>query len=236
MKRLMLSKRKMWMTSMIVISIFLLISITFCVVLERINQDRRTLTNLVITQKNEIFELKGVKNEIELKNKTLVRKIEELEQKIQRKDLLNTQLANNNLKAKTEIQSLTEQVEDYHNALPLFKKQNPAISDSEYKILAKLLYREAGGMSWDGKLYTCSAILNLRDLTGRSIYNMAHDANLFSVAPVVDSATPTEEIYKVIDYVLSGFRVPEICYFRTDYYHNFGTPVCEVDGHYFSKP
>lgn len=106
---------------------------------------------------------------------------------------------------------------------------------NEKEILAKLLYCESGGTSWDCQVYTCSAILNLSDYTGRSISNMASDKNLFSVAPWVWSSTPTQTQYKVIDYVLSGGRISGVKWFRTDHYHSFGTPVINIDNVYFSK-
>lgn len=107
--------------------------------------------------------------------------------------------------------------------------------NNEREILAKLLYCESGSTGWDCQVYTCSAILNLSDYTGRSISNMASDKRLFSVAPWVWSSTPTQTQYDVIDYVLSGGRVSGVKYFRTDYYHNFGTPVINIDNVYFSK-
>ena len=114
---------------------------------------------------------------------------------------------------------------------------NPtSLSDSEYEILAKLLYCEARGMTWEGQVYTCSAILNLSDYHGKSIWTLAHDPNTFSPASFVDTVTPLQTQYDVIDYVCSGGRIADICWFRTGHYHSFGTPVCEVDGHYFSKP
>lgn len=104
----------------------------------------------------------------------------------------------------------------------------------ETEILAKLLYSEAGICSWEGQVYVCSVILNLHDQTGRSVWDLAHDYNTFAVAGIVDDATPTQMQYDVIDYVLNGGRIPEINAFRNDYYHDFGTPVCEIDGVYFS--
>lgn len=101
--------------------------------------------------------------------------------------------------------------------------------------LAKLLTLEARGMTWEGKVYTCSAILNLCDLHNRSLWSMGHDTEVFTAAEYVDNMKPTKDIYEVVEYVLGGGRVEEICYFRTKRYHNFGTPVCEVNGHYFSK-
>ena len=107
---------------------------------------------------------------------------------------------------------------------------------NEVEILAKLLYCEAGDMTWEGQVYTCSAILNMSEYYGESINLLAHKPSVYAVAPYVDGAPPKQMQYDVIDYVLKGGRIPEICYFRTGYYHNFGIPVCEVGGHYFSKP
>ena len=137
---------------------------------------------------------------------------------------------------KEEIAALKQQISDQEIIIENFKQNKITLPDSEYQILAKLLFREAGASSWDGMVYTCSAILNLSDYSGRTIMEMAHDKSTFSVAPVVDSANPTERVYQVIDYVLQGHRVPDICYFRTNHYHSFGVPVCEVGGHYFSRP
>lgn len=106
---------------------------------------------------------------------------------------------------------------------------------NERDILAKLLYCESGSTSWDCQVYTCSAILNLSDYTERSISSMASDINTFSVAPWVWSTTPTQTQYDVIDYVLSGGRISDVKYFRTDFYHNFGIPVTNIDNVYFSK-
>ena len=78
--------------------------------------------------------------------------------------------------------------------------------------------------------------MNLSDYTGRSIWDLAHDINTMAVAPIVDSAIPNETQYQVIEDVLNGARVEEICYFRTSYYHSFGTPVCNIENIYFSKP
>ena len=108
--------------------------------------------------------------------------------------------------------------------------------DFDIDFLAKLLFCEAGGMNWEGQLYTCSAILNYCDVQGRSLWDVGHDSRCFEPAPYVDDVEPTQEQYKVIDFVLNGGRIEKICYFRSGgKYHNFGTPVCEVDGHYFSK-
>lgn len=105
----------------------------------------------------------------------------------------------------------------------------------EREVLARLLYLESGSAGWDCQVYTCSAILNLSDYTGRSITDLSSDRNVFSVAPRVGDATPTQTQYEVIDYVLSGGRISEVKYFQLYNYHYFGTPVACIDGVYFSK-
>ena len=102
------------------------------------------------------------------------------------------------------------------------------------EFLAKLLYCEARGACWEGQVFTCSVILNYCDDHGRSLWDVGHDVDAFSVAPWVDYETPNEMQYEVVDYVLSGGRIADIGYFRTRRYHSFGIPMCYVDGHYFS--
>ena len=143
-----------------------------------------------------------------------------------------------NVKLMERVDDLTWDIEELYKTefkdmlRPIGKKTEC----SEVEILAKLLYCEAGNMSWDAQVYTCSAILNMSEYYGESINSLAHKPSVYSVASYVDGAQPKQTQYDVIDYVLKGGRIPEICYFRTNHYHNFGTPVCEVDGHYFSKP
>ena len=109
-----------------------------------------------------------------------------------------------------------------------------ALADPTF--LAKLLYCEAGGMGWQGQVYVCSAILNLCDYSNYTIWYSGHIERIFEVAPYVDYAQPLQTQYDVIDYVINqGGRISEIKYFRTDYYHNFGTPVCRIENVYFSK-
>lgn len=106
----------------------------------------------------------------------------------------------------------------------------------EIDILAKLLYCEAGGMGYEGQLWVCSAILNLSDYTGRSVWNLAHDEGTMAVAPYVDYARPTAMQYEVIRDVFYGSRIEDVCYFRTLSYHTFGTPMVQIENVFFSAP
>lgn len=143
----------------------------------------------------------------------------------------NTILSAENTKKDKEIKELQERNRALEEEL-----QTKIVYFEEEEILAKLLWCEARNQSWEGQVYTCSAILNFCDRNNTSIWDAAHNRNYFEPAPFVDDAKPTSVQYEVIYYVLNGGRIPDICWFRTGHYHNFGTPVAKVGDHYFSKP
>ena len=107
-------------------------------------------------------------------------------------------------------------------------------SNIDTDLLAKLLYCEGGSMSEQGQIYVCSAILNFLDAEGVDLYTAAHNPNMFAVAGYVDSATPSDYQYNIINRVLNGERVADVKYFQVGNYHSFGTPVCSIDNVYFS--
>ena len=143
----------------------------------------------------------------------------------------NTILSAENTKKDKEIKELQERNRALEEEL-----KTKIVYFEEEEILAKLLWCEARNQSWEGQVYTCSAILNYCERNNTSIWDAAHNINSFEPAPYVDDAKPTAMQYEVIYYVLNGGRIPDICWFRTGHYHNFGTPVAKVGDHYFSKP
>ena len=143
----------------------------------------------------------------------------------------NTILSAENTKKDKEIKELQERNRALEEEL-----KTKIVYFEEEEILAKLLWCEARNQSWEGQVYTCSAILNYCERNNTSIWDAAHNINAFEPAPYVDDAKPTAMQYEVIYYVLNGGRIPDICWFRTGHYHNFGTPVAKVGDHYFSKP
>ena len=143
----------------------------------------------------------------------------------------NTILSAENTKKDKEIKELQERNRALEEEL-----QTKIVYFEEEEILAKLLWCEARNQSWEGQVYTCSAILNYCERNNTSIWDAAHNINAFEPAPYVDDAEPTAMQYEVIYYVLNGGRISDICWFRTGHYHNFGTPVAKVGDHYFSKP
>ena len=143
----------------------------------------------------------------------------------------NTILSAENISKEQRIQELEERNRALEEEL-----KTKIVYFEEEEILAKLLWCEARNQSWEGQVYTCSAILNYCERNNTSIWDAAHNINSFEPAPYVDDAKPTAMQYEVIYYVLNGGRIPDICWFRTGHYHNFGTPVAKVGDHYFSKP
>lgn len=117
-------------------------------------------------------------------------------------------------------------------------KETEPVINNDYSIdtdlLAKLLYCEGGSMSDQGQIYVCSAILNFLDAEGVDLYTAAHNPNMFAVASYVDSASPSDYQYNIINRVLNGERVEGVKYFQVGSYHSFGTPVCSIDNVYFS--
>ena len=134
----------------------------------------------------------------------------------------------------------SEVIEYYEESNEEYKYDNLYIEDSynlesiEHDFLAKLLYAEAGSMCWEGQVYVCSAILNLCEDRELTIEEAGHNEDMFSVASYVDSVEPMQMQYDVINYVLSGGRISDIKYFQCGWYHDFGTPVCNIENVYFS--
>lgn len=106
----------------------------------------------------------------------------------------------------------------------------------EIDFFAKLLWCEAGIMGHEGQFWTASAILNLSEYTGMSIWEMGHKVNMFAVAPFVDDAVPTQQQYDIIYEVLNNGWIADVCFFRTDYPHNFGKFMVQIENVCFNSP
>lgn len=151
-------------------------------------------------------------------------------------------------KTKVETDTSSTDNEEITNAKPIINADSYICSlddiyytspirtytEEQKELLAKMLFCEAGGEGWDCQVATCSAIINFIENYGGS-FSVLDNVNKFEPAPYYRYKTPTEMNYQVLDYVLSGHLIANIKYFRIDYYHNFGTPMFEVDNVYFSK-
>ena len=122
-----------------------------------------------------------------------------------------------------------------HNGWPTYWRE-VNLEQWEIDFFAKLLYCEAGSMGYEGQFWVASAILNLSEKKQMSIWDMGHKVNIFSVAPYVDNAKPTQTQYDIIEEVLSYGWIANVAYFRTDYPHSFGHFMIKIENVCFNSP
>lgn len=112
------------------------------------------------------------------------------------------------------------------------------LTANEKDLLMRSLYREAGSTGFWCQVYVCSATLNLwkSEYSHLSLEGMLTNYNIYETAYTLSSVTSSEKSYvkDATEYVLNGGKVPYVKYFRTDYYHSFGTPVTSIENVYFS--
>lgn len=121
----------------------------------------------------------------------------------------------------------------YSSGIVLSTTDEGAINHYHYDILARAIYQESGSCSEYCQWLVGSAILNLADERG-GIENVVFDYNTINVAYVLYDTTPSDLSYLISEQLLCGNRDYNVKYFRTDYYHSFGTPYINVDNVYFS--
>jgi hypothetical protein len=160
------------------------------------------------------------------------------------KEQLSNEIHNSN-KLSQELQNVTNELE---NALKTIEKNNQThngwkmywreinLEEWEIDFFAKLLHCEAGVMGYEGQFWTASAMLNFSELNNISIWDMGHNENMFEVAPWVDDATPSQEQYDIIYEVLNNGWIADVCYFRTNQPHSFGTYMIKIENICFSSP
>ena len=104
-------------------------------------------------------------------------------------------------------------------------------SDSDLDLLARVIYAEAGGCGEYCQWLVASTTMNLaEDLGDGSLSSIVYNTNIVYIS----YGTPDIQCYKVAERVLSGDRDYQVMAFRSDYYHDFGTPYTSVDNVYFS--
>lgn len=103
--------------------------------------------------------------------------------------------------------------------------------------IAMCVESEAGNQGYMGKVYVTDCILNLYDSGDYdNFYDCINYPNRFSVVSngSID-CIPSEETYEIVAKEIENRTNSEIRFFRTDHYHDFGTPCFRYREHYFSK-
>lgn len=109
------------------------------------------------------------------------------------------------------------------------------ITEHEYNLLLRVCMSECGGKHGEpleGKVAVVETILNRCEIYDKTIEEVVYDPNQYSVA---DNGEPDETVRKAVDIALISNTYPDdMIYFRSGYYHSFGTPYRQIGNHYFS--
>jgi hypothetical protein len=131
------------------------------------------------------------------------------------------------------------ETEDETEIVASVEEIEPAVAETTYnysedaELLAKVIYLESGSCSEYCQWLVGSTIMNQADMNG-GLYEVAHNYNIFEVAPYVDECVPSDLSLSVAYRVLSGDRDYDVNAFRESYYHEWATPYTNVDNVYFS--
>lgn len=107
-------------------------------------------------------------------------------------------------------------------------------SDTNIDLLARIIYFESGNCSEYCQWLVGSTAMNLADEYG-SLETVAFNYDIFNVANILYTDTPSSLSYSVTTRIINGDRDINVRAFRTDYYHSFGSPYTNVDNVYFSS-
>ena len=107
-------------------------------------------------------------------------------------------------------------------------------SDTNIDLLARIIYFEAGSCSEYCQWLVGSTAMNLANEYG-SLETVAFNYDIFNVANILYTDTPSNLSYSVATRIINGDRDINVRAFRTDYYHSFGSPYTNVDNVYFSS-
>lgn len=112
------------------------------------------------------------------------------------------------------------------------------VTDEELELMARLVHAEAGNQDLYGRRLVADVILNRveSDSFPNNIHDVIYETNQFSTASYLysNTNTPTEDDYEAVRLELESRVDTEVYFFRTDYYHSFGTPLYIHGDHYFS--
>lgn len=126
------------------------------------------------------------------------------------------------------IEAETEPTEDSEN---IVTDNN---SDTNIDLLARIIYFESGSCSEYCQWLVGSTAMNLANEYG-SLETVAFNYDIFNVANILYTDTPSSLSYSVATRIINGDRDVNVRAFRTDYYHSFGSPYTNVDNVYFSS-
>lgn len=112
-------------------------------------------------------------------------------------------------------------------------KPSMILQEEDRELLAKLLYCEGRGESYECQKAIVSVVLNrvASNQFPNSIKGVVYQTNQFEpvLRGLLDNAKPSKQQYDAIDEVVNyGINIPEwVCYFRADY-HSIGIIILNI--------
>ena len=111
-------------------------------------------------------------------------------------------------------------------------------TQSEYELICRTVYCEAGNQDMKTQSMVCLTILNrLASGYADNVTDVIYAKNAYEVTTWEDfeSRTWTTQVEESVNWALRENEHPrDMYYFRTEYYHSFGSPYMKSDDLYFS--
>ena len=147
--------------------------------------------------------------------------------------------ANGNI---SSLQTQVAQHEEAIKAIPTPKAEQTAskkkvnLTESEIRMVASLVYLEAGDRSTACQRAVASVVVNRMRKYHMTARQTVYQNGVFSVAWKVARTTPSKKSIEAVRYVCkNGVTIPSgVTAFRNRHYHNFGRRYKCIDGVYFS--
>lgn len=118
-------------------------------------------------------------------------------------------------------------------------EEEPLMSEEDIKLIALVTMAEAEGECEQGKRLVIDTILNRVDHPEfpSTVYEVVYQPNQFTSMwnGRVDECEVRTDVYDLVLEELENRTNDEVCFFRTDYYSKYGTPLFQVGNHYFSS-
>lgn len=113
------------------------------------------------------------------------------------------------------------------------------ITQGEFELICKTVYREAGNSSHQTQVMVCLTILNrLHSLDfDNTVYGVIYAERAYAVTKLADfkETVWSEATEKAVIEAFTVNAYPkDLYYFRDDYYHDFGVPYTNIGHIYFS--
>lgn len=112
------------------------------------------------------------------------------------------------------------------------------ITMDDVVLLAKLVLAEAEGEPEMGKRLVIDTVLNRLDSSDfpNTVYDVVYQPYHYSPAwdGRIELFSELEDAFKLVVDEIQNRTNSEVLYFRTDNFHEFGTPMEQVGNHYFS--